>query len=801
MVVRHFIVFVLLAIVSVACFLPDMSAYFMSDDFQFISYVADHLRHDPIGLLKNLWSCSFDLAYSQHYRPLIVLPYIFDWLIWGNNPVGWHLTNLVLHVGASFCVYLLGLQLLQGFKPGTACTASAFAAAVFASAPQHAEPVISIVCRVDSICTIFSLLTLVFFLKLRRNSSKSLYAATLCFFVLSICSKESAATLPLIFALICFIGDLEHSSFSKAFTSTLKETRIFWLILVAYIGIRALALGTLIGGYTGATGILLDACRIERWTNPTLLASIIFPVNVVDPGGNLVQTLALVYVALGVALLFRVFASRVFRHEIYLYVFLFGWFLISLLPVAQAWWINYAMLGGRHLYLPSVPLCLMLGAMLLKAMDQEAQNKLTKLSTVTSIAALVSLVGIYTVINIANDKAWVEASEQSRTLIAAVEKECEKLSPTQKILVLNMPVFYRGVLCFFFSDAIRPAFREYFCKADYSNKVITLEPQNLFPVLVNRPLLERILDQPETYKVFRWNTDSKTLTPFLCDRNSVDFPHVLSMRNKELFNHPRCTTFSIDAIPKINPWKFDGLKTVIGSEGTPGFSIYKPFSSLTWNDRQNYSGYIDEQLDPVLATPFARFNSEKPTDYKYFLDEHLDWLMSNAINRLTLRVWSSRNEVMSAVEQFSNKEMIPKLEPDEATLKLDYDGAYLPINTDSKDSHAVNVATDLRLKYDASAIPSATHVSVELSAPFDRFEIPKPTLAVSPTFHSTEFCPRAAKRWTIAATKGDVSIQSKDLPARGHYQVRIFAQAADESIVGYSSYPVTIANARTVEFE
>lgn len=796
--VWHLIAFVCIALVSVACFLPDMSAYFMSDDFQFISYVADHLRHNPFGLFANLWSCSFDLAYSQHYRPLIVLPYIFDWLLWGTNPVGWHVTNLVFHIGASFCVYVLGLQLLHAFKPRTACVASAFAAAVFASAPQHAEPVVSIVGRVDAVCTILSLLTLVFFLKLKRNNSKSLHAPTVIFFVLSIFSKESAATLPMIFMLISIIGDLEHSSFTKAITNAIKSTKIFWMILVGYIGIRALALGTLLGGYTGATGILLDACRIERWTNPTLLASVIFPVNVVDADSHLVQALAIAYVGIGIALLLRLFCARLSHQETYLYMFLAGWFVVSLLPVAQAWWINYAMLGGRHLYLPSVPLCLMLAATLLKAMDDDAKSKLAKVSTVVSTVALVALVGIYTVINIANDKAWVEAGEQSKTLIAAVEKECEQLSPTQKVLVLNMPVFYRGVLCFFFADAIRPAFREYFCKADHSNKVITLEPQNLFPVLANRPLLERILNQPETYKVFRWNTDTKTLHPFEYKRNGLDFPHVLSVRNKELFNHPRCTTFSLDAIPKINPWTFDGLKTVIGSEGTPGFSIYKPFSSLTWNDRQNYSGYTDEQLDPVLATPFARFNSEKPTEYKYFLDEHLDWLMSSDVNRLTLRVWSSRNEVMSAVEQVSNKELIPKLEPDETALKLDYDGAYFPNNERFGNSGAKQ-SNDFKLIFDATAIPSTTKISVELSAPFDRFEIPKPSLDVSPTFHSTEFCPRAAKRWTIAATKGDITIGATDLPKPGHYQVRIFAQDKDGAIIGYSSYPVTIANARTVE--
>lgn len=788
--VQHLIAFLCLFAISLGCFAPDLSAYFMSDDFQFISYVADHLRDNPLGLLANLWSCSFDLAYSQHYRPLIVLPYIFDWCLWGANPFGWHVTNLVLHVLASFCVYLLGVHLLTTFPRNTACGISGLAAAIFAAAPQHAEPVISIVCRVDSICTTLYLLTIVAYIKSRKNNSKKQHALTTALLVLSLFSKESAATLPMILAFVCMAGELEqsHSNLRAAIKVALKETKIFWMILVAFIIIRALALGTLIGGYTGATGILLDACRIQRWTNPTLIASVIFPVNVCGDEGILVRVLAIVYLVMGIALVIRLFAAKISRQESFLYMFLSGWFVVSLLPVAQAWWINYAMLGGRHLYLPSVPLCLLIAITLLKPLANETKPLVSKISIAVSMLSIVALTGTYGAICVANDKAWVEAGEQSRAIINSIQKECERLEPNQKILVLNLPVFYRGVLCFFFADAIRPAFREYFCKTDCSDKVITLEPQNLFPVLVNRPLLERVLNQPETYKIFRWDTETKTLTPFKCDRTGGDFPRVIAVRNRELLLHPRSTRFSIDAIPKINPWKFDGLKVIIGSVGTPGFSIYKPFSGLTWNDRQNYSGYSDEQLDPVLASPFARFNSDADTEYKYFLDEHLDWLLSGPVNRLSLNVWSSRTEKLSACEQISNRDLIPQLEPDESALKLDYDGAYL----------AKPGSAEYKLKFDASSLARAQKVAVELSAPFDRFEIPEPSLDVSPTFHSSKFCPRAAKRWTIEQTKGQISIGERDLPKPAHYQVRLFALASDNSVIGYGSYPVTIANAQTV---
>jgi len=37
-----------------------------------------------------------------HYRPLMMISLMFDYFIWGYNPSGYHLTNLLLHLAVHY---------------------------------------------------------------------------------------------------------------------------------------------------------------------------------------------------------------------------------------------------------------------------------------------------------------------------------------------------------------------------------------------------------------------------------------------------------------------------------------------------------------------------------------------------------------------------------------------------------------------------------------------------------------------------------------------------------------------------
>ena len=46
-------------------------------------------------------------SYTGHYRPVQNLSYMVDYFFWNTDPVGFHLSNIFLHVGAGLLLYRL----------------------------------------------------------------------------------------------------------------------------------------------------------------------------------------------------------------------------------------------------------------------------------------------------------------------------------------------------------------------------------------------------------------------------------------------------------------------------------------------------------------------------------------------------------------------------------------------------------------------------------------------------------------------------------------------------------------------
>lgn len=133
-----------------------------------------------------------------YYRPIITLLYRADRALWGLNPSGYHLTNLLWHLLATFLVYRVALRT-------TGWIVAAWAAALlFAVLPVHAEAIGWIQGRVDLVSTAFSLLALLALLRARDAAGRASWAwASLAGLMLltALLAKESAAALPLAWAM------------------------------------------------------------------------------------------------------------------------------------------------------------------------------------------------------------------------------------------------------------------------------------------------------------------------------------------------------------------------------------------------------------------------------------------------------------------------------------------------------------------------------------------------------------------------------------------------------------------------
>ena len=154
-----------LALVTAVVFAPVLRAGFLDWD-------------DPINFLENPYyrglgwpqlRWMLTASVMGHWIPVTWLTLAADFAVWGMNPFGYHLTNLLLHAASAALFYLVARRLLglamPAAAPGTTSLGAALAALYFAVHPLRVESVAWITERRDLTSGLFFLLTILAYLK------------------------------------------------------------------------------------------------------------------------------------------------------------------------------------------------------------------------------------------------------------------------------------------------------------------------------------------------------------------------------------------------------------------------------------------------------------------------------------------------------------------------------------------------------------------------------------------------------------------------------------------------------------
>jgi protein O-mannosyl-transferase len=153
----------------------------------------------------------FTTFHMGHYQPFSWLTFSLDYLLWGMDPFGYHLTNLILHAANGMLVYFVALRLLVMAAPISNPTmlqlAAGFSALVFAIHPLRVESVAWATERRDVLSGFFLLLTVISYLKavgpeISRTGWRRWIAVAASLYVLSLLAKASGMTLPLVLLIL-----------------------------------------------------------------------------------------------------------------------------------------------------------------------------------------------------------------------------------------------------------------------------------------------------------------------------------------------------------------------------------------------------------------------------------------------------------------------------------------------------------------------------------------------------------------------------------------------------------------------
>ena len=165
-------------------------------------------RYRGLGPAQLTWM--FTTFHMGHYIPLTWLTLGADYLVWGMDPIGYHLTSLLFHAATALSFYAVARKLLARALPVGTLDASivlgAAAAALFFSIhPLRVESVAWVTARRDVVSGLFFMLTLLAWLRYvetHEATRRGWYVGSLVLFACALLSKALAVGLPIVLVVL-----------------------------------------------------------------------------------------------------------------------------------------------------------------------------------------------------------------------------------------------------------------------------------------------------------------------------------------------------------------------------------------------------------------------------------------------------------------------------------------------------------------------------------------------------------------------------------------------------------------------
>ncbi len=281
---RHATVAALLLLgIALVVLSPILSTTLLSDDFGLLGMLRQRIAEEgrlTFGMLfAERWHDTF-----SNYRPVLAVSIALDEAAYGTDPVGFHLTNLLLHVTTAFALAALALTIVVR-RPDTsdhrARLAALLAGTFYLVHPFHSETLAWIAARGDLLATLGTVLGLLCFQRFRHRGCRGWLVASWLAFAAALLSKESALLTPLLPAGLDLW--LRRWDGWRGFLRRARPHVALAAIIPLFLAARALVIGGLVGDYGGASPFAPARLR-EFWEYlPQTLVSLVLPINAATP--------------------------------------------------------------------------------------------------------------------------------------------------------------------------------------------------------------------------------------------------------------------------------------------------------------------------------------------------------------------------------------------------------------------------------------------------------------------------------------------------------------------------------------
>ncbi len=324
--------------------------------------------HVTSGITLSGMVWALGAMHSNNWHPLTWLSHMLDCELYGLNPGGHHISNILFHIGNTLLLFFV-LQRMTGAR-----LKSGFVAALFAIHPLHVESVAWVAERKDVLSTFFWMLTMGAYVHYARGPRIHRYLVVVLCFALGLLSKPMLVTLPFVLLLLDYWPlnrfRLEKRKRDHAGLAALRCSNPSPLFLIKeklpfFILAALAALLTVLAQQRGGTVKSLEFFPLETRIANALISYVQYvwkivwppPMAILYPYPDYFQTWEVVGAILflgGVTLLIL----RFVRSHPYLAVG-WLWYVGTLVPVVGLVQVGMQAMADRYTYVPSIGLFIM----------------------------------------------------------------------------------------------------------------------------------------------------------------------------------------------------------------------------------------------------------------------------------------------------------------------------------------------------------------------------------------------------------------------------------------------------------
>jgi len=381
---------------------------------------------------------------TNYWRPVLLISFALDYKIFNLNPLGYHLTNTLLHILVAilgfFLIYTLSQKkFLLSYLP----------ALLFLVHPLQTEAITYIAGRADPLSSVFALLTLIFYVNFRNKNNKKYLFFSVGTFLLALLTKEQSILLPALVLLVevCFFSNKDN------WRQNIKIPLYLFGISVLYFlsRITFLNFNDILGGANNVAGYnasLFNRLLTFTWVIIKYLALLFVPKNLhmayeIEPITSILSPSVFLFIAVFALVIFIIYKTW---RENKLISFGYLWFIIILLPRTNIISINRP-LYEHWLYLPMLGFWLGTLTLIIYLFKKFQTLKWQKISLNLLIIVVIIFATFLSYLTILRNKDW-------RNPITFYEKNL-KYTPNSYIQKNNLGMNYARV------DRHQEAIRQY----------------------------------------------------------------------------------------------------------------------------------------------------------------------------------------------------------------------------------------------------------------------------------------------------------------------------------------------------